>query len=294
MSAIIVSIVIPCYNSEKHLNETINSVLNQTLRSWECIFINDGSKDKTEQIILDVKNKDQRIKYIYQENSGVCVARNNAIQKAEGKYILCLDADDLISPNFLEETVKVLDSKPEVAVVTSLVQCFGEATALLKPVFYDLAILLAKNELVVTSLFRKADFDRVGGFNLNMKDGLEDWDFWIALLKKGSKVEYVENAIFYYRISNVSRNNSISEESLRKLRFQIWQNHKELFSEYFVDPTKCFEYRSCMESREYVWGKRVLNPLDTLKGLNQVIKRKILTFLNKKKLRLTLKNLTRK
>ena len=265
MNTPIVSIIIPCYNSEKYLKETIKSVTSQTYSLWECILINDGSKDKTEQIILDVKNQDQRFKYIYQENSGVCVARNNAIQNAVGKYILCLDADDLISPNFLEETVKVLEEKPEVTVVTSLVKFFGRSSGTLKVVSYDMATLLAENQIIMTSLFRKVDFDRVGGFNLKMKEGFEDWDFWIAILKTGGKVERVEKAIFYYRLLNVSRNSSISEEKEHRLRYQMWQNHKELFSQYFVDPTKCFEYKKYAESKEYKLGKILLKPLRILK-----------------------------
>jgi glycosyltransferase involved in cell wall biosynthesis len=261
-----VSIVIPCFNSEKYLLETINCVISQTFVDWECILINDESVDNTESIILKVIGVDNRFKYIYQKNTGVCIARNNAIKAATGDYILCLDADDLISDNFLQETVKILDSNPNIKVATSIVKFFGRSKGILNVISYDISVLLASNQLVVTSLFRRTDFDRVGGFNVNMKDGFEDWDFWISILKNGGIVERSSKAFFYYRLQMSSRNNQISLEKERKLRYQLWENHKELFSLYFVDPTKYNEYIRYANSPEYKIGSMILSPLRKLKS----------------------------
>lgn len=260
-----VSIIIPCYNSEKYILETINCVLSQTFFEWECILINDGSVDDTEKIILPILSKDNRFKYIFQENTGVCVARNNAIKFSTGDYILCLDADDLISENFLEETVRLLNRNPKISVATSIVKFFGRSKGVLKVVSYNIEVLLAENQLVVTSLFRRADFDRVGGFNENMKEGLEDWDFWISVLKNGGTVECATKAVFYYRLQNVSRNSQISIEKEKRLREQMWKNHKELFSEYFVSPTSNFEYKRIANSIEYKVGSIFLIPIRIMK-----------------------------
>jgi glycosyltransferase involved in cell wall biosynthesis len=256
-----VSIIIPCYNSDKYLFETINCVLLQTFLDWECILINDGSRDRTEEIILATIKKDDRFKYIYQENTGVCIARNNAIKNSQGEYVLCLDADDLISDNFLEETVRLLDRNSKVSVATSVVEFFGRSKGILNVVSYDLEVLLAENQLVITSLFRRTDFDRIGGFNENMKEGLEDWDFWISILKNDGLVECATKAIFKYRLLNSSRNNQISLEKEKRLRKQMWENHKELFSKYFVDPTTYFEYKRFANSLEYKLGSIILNPI---------------------------------
>ena len=164
-----VSIIVPVYNTHKYVLETINSVKQQTFTNLECILINDGSTDKSESVILENIKDDNRFRYIYQENKGVCVARNNAIKVATGDYILCLDADDFISDNFLEETVSLLDRNPKISVATSIVKFFGRSKGVLKVVSYNMEVLLAENQLVITSLFRRADFDRVGGFNINMK-----------------------------------------------------------------------------------------------------------------------------
>lgn len=256
-----VSIIVPVYNAEKYLAETIDSIKNQTFASWDCILLNDGSSDKSESVALKNIKNDSRFRYIYQENTGVCVARNNAIKLSQGEYVLCLDADDLISENFLDETIKVLESDPTIKIASSKVNYFGRKKGTMKVVSYDMNTLLAANQIVVTSLFCKEDFNRIGGFNENMKNGLEDWDFWISLLKGGGRIECAQNATFYYRLIKKSRNANVSGEKIKQLRHQLWLNHKELFSQYFVNPTDCFEYLSLRESPEYKVGIILLRPI---------------------------------
>lgn len=256
-----VSIVIPYYNAVKYIEETIDSVSNQTYDNWECIILNDGSPDDGETIILNKVKNNPKFTYYSQENTGVCVARNNATKHAKGEYILFLDADDLISSNFLEETVKILDNDSNVSVVTSVVKLFGKRRITMKVISYDITTILADNQIVVTSLFRRADFNLVGGFNLNMKDGYEDWDFWIGILKRGGKVICAEKATFYYRYLQNSRNNSIKMDTEEKLRYQLWENHKELYSTHFVNPIKCFEYKKIANSLDYKVGYLLVNPL---------------------------------
>lgn len=269
-----VSVIIPCYNDEKYLLETINSVLVQTFVDWECILINDGSIDQTENIILQAQKLDKRLKYIHQENAGVCVARNNAIQQSTGEYVLCVDANDIISPNFLEETVNLLDSDPHLTVATSKIEFFGRGRGVLTVESYGIDVLLAANQLVITSLFRRTDFDRVGGFNLNMKEGFEDWDFWISILKHGGAVRCANQAIFYYRLLNESRNSRISLEREKRLRYQLWENHKELYSTYFAAPTNSFEYKKIADSPEYKIGRILLTPVRKIKWIITEIKDK--------------------
>lgn len=261
-----VSIIIPCYNNEKYIEETLDSVFLQNITSWECIIINDGSSDRSEELILNKIGQDERFKYIHQNNTGVCVARNNAIKYSSGEYLLCLDADDLISENFLEETIKLMNSSPEITVVTSTVKFFGRSKGILNVISYDMETLVAANQIVVTSLFRRVDFDRVGGFNENMKIGFEDWDFWISVLKDGGRVECAAMAVFHYRILKKSRNSETANVNMPKLRFQMWKNHKELFSKYYIAPTSYSEYQSVILSAEYRLGKMLLDPIRKILG----------------------------
>lgn len=93
-----VSVIIPVYNTEKYLEECLNSVENQTLKDIEIICVNDGSTDKSLEILNNHANKDSRIKVISQENGGVSHARNTGMSKAKGKYIAFFDSDDILSP----------------------------------------------------------------------------------------------------------------------------------------------------------------------------------------------------
>ena len=97
-----ISVIVPCYNSEKFLKETLDNLLGQTLREIQIITVNDGSKDSTADIIAEYAKNDRRILYVHQDNAGVSAARNNGIERAEGKYIMFLDSDDLFSENALE------------------------------------------------------------------------------------------------------------------------------------------------------------------------------------------------
>lgn len=106
----LVSIVIPCYNAEKFIAETIQSVLDQTYTCWELIIIDDGSKDSSSKIISSFLS-DPRISYFYQENTGVSKARNHGISRVKGVYVAFLDADDVWVPSNLEEKINVLHSE---------------------------------------------------------------------------------------------------------------------------------------------------------------------------------------
>lgn len=265
MSSTLVSIIVPCFNQAKYLLETVESVISQTYTNWECIIINDGSTDNTKDVALDLMKRDKRVHFINQDNQGVCFARNNAIKISKGKYILCLDADDLISPNFLVETVKLIEQNDDIKVATSTVCFFGRRKGKLIPKSYSLEKLLAHNQLVVTSLFRRSDFDRVGGFSNSMREGFEDWDFWIRIIKDGGKIECAEDAVFYYRLLRSSRNSNIDNEKESRLRFKLWNNHKELYSKYFVDPRDTFEYSKIAQSKEFKIGKIILKPLRIIK-----------------------------
>lgn len=109
MSSPLVSVIIPVYNAEKFIEQTIRSVLNQTLQDFEIIVLNDGSNDSSGEIIQCLQKEDKRIIYIPKTNSGVSDTRNAGISRANGKYIAFLDADDLWKPDNLEEKIKALE-----------------------------------------------------------------------------------------------------------------------------------------------------------------------------------------
>lgn len=110
MNQALISIIIPAYNAEQYIAETIHSVINQTYTNWELIVLNDGATDKTEQIITPFIEKDERISLFNKTNSGVSDTRNIGINLAKGNYIAFLDADDTWEPHNLSEKVKILEN----------------------------------------------------------------------------------------------------------------------------------------------------------------------------------------
>ncbi|MCI8778348.1 MAG: glycosyltransferase family 2 protein [Bacilli bacterium] len=99
----LISIIIPVYNTEDYLDKCLSSIINQTYKNIEIIIIDDGSTDNSKKIIKQYMNKDCRISYYYQNNSGVAIARNSGIDKAQGDYIAFIDSDDYIDLTFIEK-----------------------------------------------------------------------------------------------------------------------------------------------------------------------------------------------
>ncbi len=256
-----VSIIITSYNKGKFLKETINSVKNQTYQNIEIILVDDCSSDSyTKEILNDLSNDNQIKLYILSENKGVSNARNFGINKSCGEYVLIVDGDDRISETYIEKAVKILDSNSDFKIVSCEVELFGYYHGKMPLAKPEIEYLIAQNALIISSLFRKSDFIKTKGFNENMKEGLEDWDFWLSILETGGLVYRIPETHFYYRISKKSRNN-LDFEKLRRLRKQIYENHKELYAKYMLDPVNSFEYTLVVNSKEYKLGKIILAPL---------------------------------
>ncbi|HBY69944.1 MAG TPA: glycosyl transferase family 2, partial [Flavobacteriaceae bacterium] len=117
MSKVVLSIIIPCYNSEATLEETLISVVGQDYDCWEAILVNDGSPDCLEKIALAWKEKDSRIHYYKKKNGGLGSARNYGIEKAKGKYILPLDSDNKVRSTFAKDAISILKNKEHIGVV---------------------------------------------------------------------------------------------------------------------------------------------------------------------------------
>ena len=114
-----ISTIITCYNQENFLEETLNSIANQTYPNWECIVIDDGSTDGSAQIVKRRQEEDSRFFYFYQKNAGVSAARNNGLTKITGDFIQFLDADDTLQPTKFEESIKLFECGKYDIVITN-------------------------------------------------------------------------------------------------------------------------------------------------------------------------------
>lgn len=215
-----ISIIVPCYNQSEYLAEALQSVLDQSFLDWECIIVNDGSPDDTEKIAQEWLSKDNRFKYISKENGGLCDARNVGISKAGGKYILPLDADDKLGKDYLELAFRELENDTDLQVVYCKAEKFGIENGSWDLPPYSLKALATDNMIFCSAIFRKNEWERVGGYDLKMEYGLEDWEFWIALLKSGGKVIKLDYIGFYYRIKSSSMIQQLNKSNKKKKKFE--------------------------------------------------------------------------
>ncbi|KEO72827.1 glycosyltransferase family 2 protein [Anditalea andensis] len=233
----LVSVVIPCYNQGHLLTETVNSVMASDY-PVEIILVNDGSTDHTEAIAKNLGLHHPHIKYIAQSNGGPSKARNRGIELAQGKYILPLDGDDIIAPNYISSALNVLESRPEVKVVYCRAEKFGTKIGPWNLKSFTLQNLAVDNMIFVSALYRKSDWEAIGGYAEEMTWGYEDWEFWISMLKNGGKVVQLPFVGFFYRTSPVSRRKSVKREGKRKTIAYLNKKHKDFLFKYLDGPLR--------------------------------------------------------
>lgn len=199
-----VSIVIPCYNAGEHIEEAVQSALNQTYSNLEIVIIDDGSDDPATLRLLE-RATWPRTRIFRQENAGPAAARNRAVIEATGTYILPLDADDTIEPEYVARAVAVLDQRPEIGVVYCKAMKFGAEEGPWELPAFSTSELAIDNMIFVTALYRKADWQAVGGYSEKLLHGVEDYDFWVKMVHYGRGVVQLEDFLFNYRVQKKSR-----------------------------------------------------------------------------------------
>jgi glycosyltransferase involved in cell wall biosynthesis len=202
-----VSVVIPVYNGEKYIKETIESVLNQTYSNFEIILVDDGSTDNSRQVIESIK--DNRIKYYYQENSGCpAIPKNVGIKKAQSDYIAFLDQDDIFLTKKLEIQMKEIEKNNLSAVIVNSYVFNSDNNKIIgknwskefKVEIKDVFKRLIQDDFIITSSMAmvKKDFFLKNGYldeNLKLTD---DYDLWLRLAKYG-KIKFIIQPLVKWR-----------------------------------------------------------------------------------------------
>lgn len=210
-----ISIVIPCYNQGKFLKDALDSLAKCDKSLFEIIIVNDGSNDEfTNEYLASLK--EQGLHVIFQKNLGLGEARNTGIRNSKGLYILPLDADNKISPEYITESLAVFQTDPEIAVVYGNANYFGDKTGVLKPGPFNLQRLMLGNYIDACAVIRKTVFDKVGLYD-NMKImGYEDWDLWLRIAFANYKFFYVDKVLFDYRVTKNSMMRTLNEDIQRQ------------------------------------------------------------------------------
>ncbi|TGM56534.1 glycosyltransferase [Leptospira adleri] len=277
----LVSVVIPCYNYGHYIGEAVQSVLAQTYKNYEIIIVDDGSTDEVTLGTLNEYQKTYTVRRI--DRSGPSVARNLGIELAKGEFILPLDADDLIHKDYLMEAVSAYTKNPSLGIVYCEAEFFGSMHGKWNLPEYKFPEILLDNCIFVSSVFRRSDWKEVGGFNANMKNEWEDYDFWLKLIEKGRNVYRIPRVLFYYRRGHISRS-SRSLDRFLPLYMQLYENHKRLYLEniqvLFARHLKAKEFEDqflILTKNKVVFG--LIKLLATTLRLISALKRK---FLDKK------------
>jgi glycosyltransferase involved in cell wall biosynthesis len=192
----LVSIIVPCYNYGHLLGETLNNILEQSYKNWECIIVDDGSTDNTSSVANEFVKNHKQCSYIFQKNAGLSAARNTGLTHSKGSFIQLLDADDFIESNKLFSQINVFSEHPNSDIVYSEVRYFSSEQQTLRRFSMNeidmpwmpkvdssnhqllMSTLIDLNICVVNApLIRKSVFDRIGLFNTKLI-AVEDWEFW--------------------------------------------------------------------------------------------------------------------
>ena len=201
-----VSIIIPCYNDGKYLAEALGSVKAQTCPDIECIVINDGSTDPlTLQLLEHLPAQGIILLETLPGRKGPSAARNTGIAAAKGEFILPLDADDRIASSYVAKALRCMRENPSVGICYCKASLFGLKRGEWRLPSYSWEGILADNMIFATAMFRKQDWETLGGYDESLIVGSEDHAFWLRLIALGREVVRIEEELFHYRVKPHSR-----------------------------------------------------------------------------------------
>ncbi len=199
-----ISVVMSVYNGEKYLKEAVESILNQSLKDFEFIIIDDGSTDKSLSIIKEFQNKDGIIKVISRKNEGLIFSLNEGIKMAQGEYIARMDADDISMLDRLEKQIKFIEDN-NLAVCGAWAEAVDDSGNKIKELNYPpvsekiKTFALLHNPFIHPSvIFRKDVFEKVGGYKMFFKH-IEDYELWTRIVFK-YKTGNIQEELLKYRM----------------------------------------------------------------------------------------------
>ena len=197
-----VSVIVPLYNAAPYISETLESIVASSYRPIEIVVVDDESTDESLTTAQRFAKTHPEVRVLRQAHAGVSAARNYAIREAQGEYILPVDADDKISPSYIEQAVNAMTAG--VRVVGCRAEFFGAKQGEWRLPAFSHELLARKNMIPISSLFRKEDWRRVGGF-CEEEIYREDWSFWLSLMELGGTYVRLDEVGLYYRILPTSR-----------------------------------------------------------------------------------------
>lgn len=237
-----VSIIVPVYNVYQYLDKCLSSLVNQTLKDIEIIVVNDGSKDKSQDIIDAYVKKDNRVKSLIKKNGGLGDARNYGIEAASGEYIGFVDSDDYIDETMFEKMYNKAKEDDSDIVECDFYWCYPKKNKLDVATYYNTSDNIMKDirVMVCNKIFKR---DIINKHNITFPVGLryEDILFTYKILPYVENISYVDEGLYHY----VQRGSSLSNHQTIKVR-DIFQILEQLIN-YYKENNIYEEYESLIE-----------------------------------------------
>lgn len=252
--------VITSYNQGNMILEAVQSLSNQTALPGRIIIVDDGSTDKFSLNVLKNIEKEANsrvpIKVHYQNNGGVSCARNAGIKQTQSEFVLILDGDDKIEPQYIENVRKLLHENPSMVAASSWMKTFGVLNSTVCPSGGNIIPFLSRNCCPATHILRKEYYDKCDGYDEKMRSGFEDWDFFLTMLETlpEAYIGIVERPLINYRTTPVSSNIKSMNKRLELMRYII-EKHISSYRSYLTEALLGIEAVS--NSRLYAWENEV-------------------------------------
>lgn len=194
----LVTIVIPCFNYGRFLPEAIASARAQTL-ACEIVVVDDGSTEELTLTLLDELERAPDLVVLRQTNQGLPGARNAGVARSRGEYVCCLDADDRLDPTYVEAALARMTSDRSAGFAYAHARLFGDVDETWRTRDFDPDLAMVDNHVSVSAVFRRDDWEIIGGYAPQMRGGYEDWEFWIRLASLGRSGRVVAAPLFLHR-----------------------------------------------------------------------------------------------
>lgn len=248
------SIVVPAYQAEATLAETVEAILAQTWSSWECIVVDDGSSDATFAIAQGFARKDPRVHVAHQVNTGTAGAYNTGVTMASGKYVVICSADDILLPTHLATMSAFIDAEQEYDIYSS--NGYFWEPGLSRELVYaaesgatvhslELADVIRRCFYSVGATYRRELFSTIGGYRVGIYG--EDYDFWLRGMASGARHRYLPEALSLHRISQTQK--SAALEKVFRSDIRLVSDLRQSFS---LSPEEQLAVEEAIRDREWL------------------------------------------
>jgi len=266
MNSPLVSFIIPFYNSGETIQETIDSIFNQSYKNFDVWIINDGSTEINAIEKLKEFEINPQINILHQENAGPSVARNNAIKKTNADYILPLDSDNIINVKSIEKSLLIFEKNSQIDAVFGNFEFFGDKTEVKILDDFSIKKSFIYSQMDTCALIKKSVFsDGIIYDNYLSKIGLEDWEFWINFHLSNKKSKYSDFIFFKMRVSDQSRTFQVANKNLETIHDYVYKKHAVILAKEFNN--LFYAFKMLKETPDYKIGNTLLKPWRFFKKL---------------------------